>query len=168
MTQVTVPSAGDPITVAWGQSVANHANKLIPVIVSADVSKTSSSMSTVTGLTFPCVNGKVYTVNLVLTYTVGGTSTGIAFGFDHPGGAARIFSTIFGNASATGSTSEWLTAVDTATGTTTTDAASTRQALYRGTYSCTADGTFSVRYARGGTSTTVTVSQGSGGLVVSS
>lgn len=168
MTQVTVPAAGDAITITWGQAVSNHANHLIPIIVSSDVSKTSSSMSTVTGLTFPCVNGKVYTVNLVLTYTVGGTSTGIAFGYDHPGGAARIFSTIFGNASATGSTSEWLTAVDTATGTTSTDSTQTRQALYRGTYSCTADGTFSVRYARGGTSTTVTVSAGSGGIVIES
>ncbi len=168
MTQVTVPAAGDAITITWGQDVSNHANHLIPIIVSSDVSKSSSSMSTVTGLTFPCVNGKVYTVNLVLTYTVGGTSTGIAFGYDHPGGTARIFSTIFGNASATGSTSEWLTAVDTATGTTSTDSTQTRQALYRGTYSCTADGTFSVRYARGGTSTTVTVSAGSGGIVIES
>jgi hypothetical protein len=166
MTQVTVPSAGDPITISWGQSVANHANHLIPLYVPTQASTTGTSFETVTGLTFSCVNGKEYNIQLVLLYSVGGTSTGIKFGFDHPGGIARILSVIYGNASATGSDTEWLDTIDTATGTTTTDSTNTRQAIFRGVYQCTADGTFSVRYARRGTSTTINVLAGSGGIVI--
>lgn len=166
MTQVTVPVDGDPITTSWGQDVANHANHLIPLYIPTQVSGTSSSFGDVTGLTFECVNGKEYNIQLVLLYNVGGTSTGIKLGYNHPGGTARILSVIYGNGSEVGTTTEWLTATDTATGTTTTDSTNARQAVFRGVYQCTADGTFAVRYARAGTSTTVALLAGSGGIVI--
>lgn len=168
MAQVDVPSAGDPVTVAWGQAVATHANHLIPVYMGADVSKTGSSFSDVTGLTFPVTNGKKYAIKLWGTYTVGGTSTGLSLGYNSPGGTTRLFVRIYGNASATGSTSEVLSSTDTATGTTTTDSTAVRMWELWGTYACTSSGTFAIRYNRNGTSTTVTIYAGSGGLVVES
>lgn len=166
MTQVTVPAAGDPVTAAWGQAVANHANHLIPLFMSADASKTSTGFSTLGGLSFAAVSGKQYNVRLSGSYSVGGTSTGIKLGYESPGGTTRLFCRIYGNASATGVTAELLSSSDTATGTTTTDSTSIRTWELWGTYQCTSDGTFNIRYARGGSSTTVTVYAGSGGLVV--
>lgn len=168
MAQVTVPSAGDPITVAWGQSVANHANHLIPLYMSADVSKTSSSFSTITGLSFACTSGKTYAIRLQGTHTVGGTSTGLKLGFDSPGGTTRLFARIYGNGADTTAFTEVLSSSDTASNATTSDSTSVRMWELFGTYVCTSTGTFSIRYARGGTSTTVTVYAGSGGLVVES
>ncbi len=166
MTQVTVPAAGDAVDASWGQAVANHANHLIPVYMTADVSKTGNSFSNITGLTFDVVNGKSYAFDLVLWYDVGGTSTGLAIAVNHPGGHVRMRSVIGGNASATGTTSEWILSTDTATGTTTTDAVARRDIRLTGNYTCTGDGTFAFRYQRQGTSTTVTIYAGSGGLVV--
>ncbi len=166
MTQVTVPSAGDPITVAWGQAVAQHANHLIPLYMSADVSKTGNTFSTITGLSFDCVNGNEYTIRLNGTYSVGGTSTGIAIGFESPGGTTRLMSRIWGSGGATTVTNETLATSDTATGTTTTASTSIQHWELFGTYQCTVSGTFNIRYARGGSSTTVTVYAGSGGIVI--
>lgn len=168
MTQVTVPSAGDPATIAWAQSVANHANHLIPLYMSADVSKTGSSFSDVTGLTFAVTNGKSYNIQLVGSYTVGGTSTGLSLGFSSPGGTSRIHSTIFSSAYDSSAWTEWLSSTDTATGTSTTHTTAVHQFRLYGTYACTASGTFAIRYNRNGTSTTVTIYAGSGGLVVES
>lgn len=168
MTQADVPSAGDPITVAWGQQVANHANHLIPLCMSSDVGKTGSSFTTVSGLSFEVVSGKSYNIQLSGDYTVGGTSTGLSLGFSSPGGTTRLFCRIYGNGSATGSTTEVLSATDTATGTSTTDSTSRRHWELNGVYACTASGTFAIRYNRNGTSTTVTIYAGSGGLVVES
>lgn len=168
MTQVTVPVAGDPATISWAQDVANHANHVIPLYMSADVSKTGSSFSDVTGLTFACTSGKTYNIQLCGSYTVGGTNTGIGLGFNSPGGTTRIRSQIFGNGSPTGSTTEWLSSTDTATGTSTTDSTAVRHWVMTGTYVCTSSGTFAIRYNRNGTSTTVTIFAGSGGTVVES
>lgn len=168
MTQVTVPVAGDPATISWAQDVANHANHVIPLYMSADVNKTSSSFSDITGLTFAVTNGKCYSIRLQLSYTVGGTSTGLSIGFSSPGGTCRLFTRIYGNGSATGVTSEVLSSSDTATGTSSTDSTALRLIEVFGTFVCTSDGTFALRYNRNGTSTTVTVYAGSGGIVVES
>jgi len=168
MSQVDVPSAGDPITIAWGQQSANHANHLIPIYMGSDVSKTGSSFSDVTGLTFAVTNGKRYNVRLSGAYTVGGTSTGLSLGFNSPGGTTRLFVRIYGNGGATTAATEVLSTTDTATGTSTTDSTSVRMWELWGIYQCTSDGTFAIRYNRNGTSTTVTIYAGSGGLVIES
>ncbi len=167
MTQVTVPSAGDPIITSWGQDVANHANHLIPVYATADATTTSTSFGTITGMSFAVVNGKEYSFgSLALYYTVGGTSTGLKVGYTAPSGTCRLYTRIYGNGSDIAATNEVLGANDTATGTTTTDSTAGRLIEMFGVYRCTADGTFSLRFARAGTSTTVTIYKGSGGVVV--
>lgn len=167
MTQVTVPAPGDAIDLSWGQDVANRINHVIPLYMSSDVSKTSGSFSDVTGLTFPVVNGKFYTINLVGSYTVGGTSTGIGIGYTSPGGTTRLLATLYSTSYISGS-NEWLSSSDTATGTSTTHSTAEHQFQLRGTYQCTSDGTFAIRYNRNGTSTTVAILAGSGGTVVES
>lgn len=166
MTQVTVPSAGDAIATAWGQSVANHANHLIPLGMTADASTSSGSFGDVTGLSFAAVSGKAYAIRLGGTYAVGGTTTGIGIGFTGPGGSTRLFVRIYGNGSPTGVTSEVVTSSDTGTGTSTTDSTATRMWEAWGTFVCTSTGTWKLRFNRNGTSATVTIHSGSGGLVV--
>jgi hypothetical protein len=169
MTQVTVPAAGDPIVTSWGQAVANHANHFIPLYMSADVSKTGNTYSDITGLSFAVVSGKEYLLDLNLWYDVAGTSTGLSVAYDLSNsatGTVRAIVQIFGNASATAATSEELSAEDTATGTSSTDATTIRLIRWTGLYRCTADGTFALRYKRNGTSTTVTIYAGSGGTVI--
>jgi hypothetical protein len=169
VTQVTVPSAGDPIITSWGQAVANHANHMIPLYMSADATTTSTLFGTITDLTFSVTNGKEYTIPLTLFYTVGGTNTGLDIGYALSGGATgtcRFYVKYAGNASATGVTNDWVDTEDTATGPTSTDSTAMRIIWADGIYRCTADGTFSMRFARNGTSTTVTIYAGSGGVVV--
>lgn len=168
MTQVTVPAAGDPITTAWGQAVANHANHLIPLYMSGNVSGTSSSFGTITGLSADVTNGKYYTFRVSGSYSVGGTSTGIKIGYESPGGTTRLFVRIYGSGGETNATTEVLSSTDTATGTATTSTTGVYLWEVWGTYQCTTTGTFNLRYARAGTSTTVTVYAGSGGLVIES
>lgn len=165
---ITVPAAGDPVTATWGASVANQLNTQFPIVVTADVAMTSSSMADITGLSFPVVTGAVYVLDLHLFYTVGGTNTGIVIGYTAPGtNDGRLLVQIFGNASATGTTTDWVTTEDdTSLGTTTTDSTSTRLIRVHGRLAAAGNGTFQLRYARRGTSTTVTVLEGSGGTVI--
>lgn len=169
---ITVPTDGDPVIASWGNDVATQLNHMIPVIMSADFPLTSVSFPTVgdiTGLTFTCVSGKVYNIQLCGTYTVGGTSTGLGLGYNHPGGTARLLSEILSSSTSDSTPdTEWLIATDTATGTSTTDTTNSHFWSLRGIYQCTSDGTFAVRANRNGTSTTVTLIKGSGGLVIQS
>jgi len=139
----------------------------IPLSVATDITKSDSAYSTVTGLSFACVSGKSYNINLVLSYECAGTSTGLSVAFDHPGGTARAYVEIHGVASAAGHTDEHLTTSDTSTGTSGVNSSGTIYLIdWIGRYTCSANGTFSIRYARNGVSTNVTIHAGSGGLVI--
>lgn len=169
MTQVTVPSDNDDIITSWGISVADHANHFIPLIMSADITKSGSTFSDVTDLTFACTSGKAYNIHLFLTYEAAGTSTGLSVGFNHPGGTARAYVEIHGPTSAATHTDEWLSATNTATGTSTVNSSSTIYGIeWKGRYVCTSTGTFALRYKRNGSSANVTIHQGSGGHVIES
>lgn len=167
---ITVPAAGDAVTAAWGASVANLANQLIPLITTADVVSSSASWADVTGLTFAVTAGKRYVCHgLLLRYSCVGTSTGLSIGFTHPGGAVRMFNEIHGVTSAATHTDEHISGTDTGTGTSAVNAGGTNYLIETSfTYVCTVTGTFALRRVRNGTSTDVTIYEGSGGLVVAS
>lgn len=162
MTTITVPSAGAEIQASWGESVADALN-LGGKILSSDVTTSSASWADLTGLTFSCESGKVYSFELVLTYESSSTSGGPVVGFNHPGGTCRMLVDYQGETSATTTTTEAQTGTDGTGGSGGVATANTGGAVYFiravGRYQCTSSGTFAIRMKRN-TAGTVTFHKG--------
>lgn len=162
---ITVPVAGDRIVYGWGASVAEQLNREILLMKTADQSSNSTTLADITDLTFPVVNGKQYTGTLRLSYAVSATNQGCQIGITCPTGTVLVQVTTYGagpdetHMRASGD----VTTVATATGTT---PLGVEIKIMR--YDCTADGTFAIRFRRGGTSgsTGVTIHKGSGGTIL--
>ena len=164
---VTTPSAGDSITASWGADVAGRLNNLA-IILTADVTTSSSSWADLTGLSFTATSGKYYNIEFFLTWECSSTSGGPAVGYDGPSGTCLLFSVYTGETSATASEVNQVDAEDTGNGIATTDTANAKRTL-RGyaIFAATATGTFTLRMKRN-TAGTVTFHKGGAMRVVSS
>lgn len=162
MTTITVPGAGSDADASWAESVADALN-LAGKILSSDVTTSSSSWADLTGLTFPCDSGKVYSFELVLTYESSSTSGGPVVGFNHPGGTCHMLIDYQGETSATATTTEAQNGTDGTGGGSGVATANTAGASYfiraKGRYQCTSSGTFAIRMKRN-TAGTVTFHKG--------
>lgn len=151
MTTITVPGAGTDADASWAESVADALN-LAGKILSSDVTTSSSSWADLTGLTFPCDSGKVYSFELVLTYESSSTSGGPVVGFNHPGGTCHMLIDYFGDVTATAAQTEAQNGTDGTGGGSGVGSANTAGANYFikavGRYQCTANGTFAIRMKR--------------------
>lgn len=164
---VSVPIVGERIVASWPASVAAQLNRMILLVKTSDQSSNSATLADITDLTFPVVNGTTYTGTLRLSYAVSATNQGCQIGITCPAGTVLVQVTTYGagpdetHMRASGD----VTAVATATGTT---PLGVEVKIMR--YDCTADGTFAIRFRRGGTSgsTGVTIHKGSGGIILTS
>ena len=130
----------------------------------ADVTRNSTVLSNITGLSFPVVSGHMYWVDFQIRYDVTTYSTqGLLLGYTGPTGTGRFTCEIFGS----GVTVVHAIADSTGVGTSDTDSAAVRNARICGTFRASANGTLQFMYARGGSSSApgTTVYSGSGGLV---
>ena len=161
MTTIPNVTAGADILETWGDTVANEVNRRLGVVLAADVSKSASSWSDITGLTAAVLNGRAYGFKACIVWEASSTSGGIRIGFNGPTGNLKAMVQYTGETSATAFVNEWHTAYDTASGVATVDAASTpRIVLIEGRLVPTADGTFALRYYRN-TTGSATVQTGS-------
>ncbi len=116
-------------------------------------------------MSFPVTADQDYSFSFIGAYASHDLATGLIIGFHHPGGNAKAMVEICTTGPATFDR-EWLTAVDTATGWTTVDAADTARFFrVEGLYQCDTDGTFTLRMQRGGDNHFLTILAGSGGTV---
>lgn len=148
---------------AWGPSI-------LPICLSETFS--SNSTSPTTFASFAVQDGRCYAMDLFLWYDVTSTAQGCQVGFRHPGGLAQGLIQTYGQGGPVSASTERLSQssadTDTLTGVTSTDYTSGRSIRFQANYQCTADGTFRLRFARGGTSSSpgVSIRKGSGGMVV--
>lgn len=164
---IPVPVVGERVVYTWGASVADQLNRMILLVKTSDQSSNSTTLADITDLTFPVVNGTTYTGSLRLSYAVSATNQGCQIGITCPTGTVLVQVTTYGagpdetHMRASGD----VTTVATATGTT---PLGVKVDIMR--YDCTADGTFAIRFRRGGTSgsTGVTIHKGSGGVIITS
>lgn len=133
----------------------------VVLMLPSNLTRSSGSWGTITGLTFPVVSGLDY--NILVQFWASGDDTGggFAFGWDHPGGNGLGFWTYSGESSSTSQDHERITAVDTGSGVATVDSADVRY-FHRGqlVYNCTSSGTYSMRWKRN-TAGTATLYAGS-------
>jgi hypothetical protein len=165
---ITPPSAGDPIDATWGAAVANQLNTSMSPTKASDQTRDSTDFVDITDLTFPVVNGTAYTAIVVITWAHANASGGPVFSFNHPGGTCRMLIEHTGETSSTSSTKEWITTNDGGSGVATVDTINVaRMSIGYIRYSCTADGTFAMRFARN-TTGVLTVQAGASLFVTSS
>lgn len=131
-------------------------------MLNADLTANPSSFSDVTGLTCAVTNGREYAWEAWGTHAEANVNTGVSLGFNHPGGTCSSWTEIYPGGATSAVVTEFNAAVNTNGGTNTnTGTGSGRYWHMRGTYQCTADGTFAIRYQRNGTSANVTIGKGS-------
>lgn len=164
---VTRPSGGDGIATAWGQGVSDFVN-LGGIVLSSDVTTSSSSWADLTGLSFTATNGQHYNIEFFLTWECSSTSGGPAVGYDGPTGTCLLFTVYTGETASDSSTINQTDTEDTGSGIATADSAGAKRTV-RGyaTFSATATGTFTLRMKRN-TAGTVTFHKGGAMRVVSS
>ena len=161
MATVTPVNDGDPANDDWPDAITTEVNRRQGVVLAADVSKSASSWSDITGLTAAVLNGRAYGFKACLVWEASSTSGGIRIGFNGPTANLKAMVRYTGETSETAFVNEWHTAYDTASGVATVDAASTpRIVLLEGRLVPTADGTFALRYYRN-TTGSATVQTGS-------
>ena len=162
---IIVPVVGDPIDVSHGISVANELNDIGTLQVkqlAADVSKTGTSFSDITGLSFAVVSGREYAWEAYLFYEAANVNTGLSVSHNHGGGDSKQLILIYGAAAGNTSTTSYNSGTDTNTGTSTVaSSGAIYMVVVTGYYFCTSTGTFAMRYQRNGTSATVTIKKGS-------
>lgn len=170
MTNVSSPTAGTNGDASWAQDVAAALN-LGGKILAADVTTSSGSFSDLTGLSFPCTNGKVYNIEVELWYEHSSTSGGPVIGFDHPGGTGHMFIVYAGETSAVSSDTEAQNGTDGSGGgagvATVNGAGNTYSIRGWAKYVCTSTGTWTLRFKRN-TTGTLTIQKGSAIRVVES
>jgi len=161
---------GDGSTI-YGSGGGIYGGSCFGVCLDEDIS-TNNASTTVEWASFPVKDGHKYRIDLFIWYAVTSTAQGCQTGFRHPGGIAQGIVQTFGQGSPTGNTTERLTqsaaGTDAMTSVSATDATSGRHIRFQVNYTCTTDGTFSLRFLRGGSSSApgVTIRGGSGGTVV--
>jgi hypothetical protein len=168
MADIAEPVAGSPILDSWGVAVTQKLNRMPIIQVTADEATDSATAVDLDELAFDVTSGRFYMVRLFGAYAVSATNQGLQLGCDRPTGSCFLFMTIAGktgyNDFTYDSTSSALQ------GTTATDSTNNRALWIDIWYACTANGTFTVQFARGGTSgsTGVTILAGTGGIVLES
>lgn len=135
--------------------------------MSSDVTRSVGTFADLDVLQFAVVNGKNYTVQGVVTWSHSSVSGGPVFAYNHPGGNARMRIEYSGETSPTSVDREWITSTDSGSGVATVDVVDVaRMTLFWIRYTCTADGTFAIRYKRN-TAGTLTVQAGSSLFITS-
>jgi hypothetical protein len=117
---------------------------------SSDQTKSNTTWSDITDLTFPVASGKSYTVIGVLrwSHSTNGAGDGPGFGYNHPGGTTSFLFEYTGNGSATGIFRDYQAVVDSGVVSQNDTAGSTRLCIIHGVYKATASGTFAMRMKR--------------------
>lgn len=159
---------GDGSTI-YGSGGGIYGGSCFGICLDADIS-TNNAATTVEWASFPVKDGHKYRIDLFIWYAVTSTAQGCQVGVSHPGGLAQGLVQTFGQGSPTGNVTETINSSGSAvvTTVTATDGTTGRHIRFQVNYTCAADGTFSLRFLRGGSSSApgVTIRAGSGGTVV--
>lgn len=159
-----------------GESFAdlNHWTAPATIALTGDASTTSTSFVDVADSAGEIFEWAVrpgwrYRIDFSGTYSSTADNNGLSIGFDAPVASSSNIRAMVELASAGAATIayEFITAMDTATGTTTTDLANTKR-FWRisGLYQCNAVGTLTMRFKRNGAGAgTITIHAGSGGTI---
>ena len=167
MTNVSRPTAGTNGDASWAQAVADALN-LGGKILTSDVTTSSGSFANLTGLSFSATSGKVYNIEVNLSYECSSTSGGPVVGFDHAGGDCHLYLIYHGETSAVSTDSEEQNSTDDggAAGVATVNTAGAAYFIRGwGVFQCTSTGTWTLRMKRN-TAGTVTFRKGSAIRVV--
>ncbi len=162
---LSIPAAGDDIDATWGAGIAllNQG-----IVLDADKTTSSGSFASISGLAFPVVDTRSYTVVGTFLWSNSTNTGGPVFSWTDPGGTTRMLTTYRGESALESINDEQTTADDTGSGVATANAA---DILYFATFvinhRATASGTFQMRWKRN-TAGTTTLYAGSAIQVMSS